>query len=328
MNIKKIFIKNITVFEDFELNFDKGVNVIIGENGTGKTHLLKYIYALTQFIDKKDDTKIEIAKEFFNTEPFNLVKNNQENAEIEIIYSEDQELTYKLIKDIESKKYNENISFNDYINLKTLFIPAKDMISHSKGFLALNNKFNLPFDKTYIDIITNAELPEAKQISKVHQNILDKLSKVIGGTVVYENDNFYIIKKDNKKIEFSLEAEGFRKLGLLYKLIRNGLIDKDTILLWDEPESNINPELIPLLVDILLDLQKEGVQIFIATHSYNLAKYFEVKKNDNVMFHNLYKTENGVKVQSDKYFGELENNAIIEADSRLLDDVIEESLED
>lgn len=328
MNIRKIFIKNITVFEDFELNFGEGVNVIIGENGTGKTHLLKYIYALTQFIDKKDDTKIEIAKEFFNTEPSNLVKNNQENAKLEIIYSEDQKLTYKLIKDIESKKYNENISFNDYINLKTLFIPAKDMISHSKGFLALNNKFNLPFDKTYIDIITNAELPEAKQISKVHQNILDKLSKVIGGTVVYENDNFYIIKKDNKKIEFSLEAEGFRKLGLLYKLIRNGLIDKDTILLWDEPESNINPELIPLLVEILLDLQKEGVQIFIATHSYNLAKYFEVKKNDNVMFHNLYKTENGVKVQSDKYFGELENNAIIEADSRLLDDVIEESLED
>lgn len=328
MNIRKIFIKNITVFEDFELNFDEGVNVIIGENGTGKTHLLKYIYALTQFIDKKDNTKIEIAKEFFNTEPSNLVKNNQENAKLEIIYSEDQKLTYKIIKDIESKKYNENISFNDYINLKTLFIPAKDMISHSKGFLALNNKFNLPFDKTYIDIITNAELPEAKQISKVHQNILDKLSNVIGGTVVYENDNFYIIKKDNKKIEFSLEAEGFRKLGLLYKLIRNGLIDKDTILLWDEPESNINPELIPLLVDILLDLQKEGVQIFIATHSYNLAKYFEVKKNNNVMFHNLYKTENGVKVQSDKYFGELENNAIIEADSRLLDDVIEESLED
>lgn len=146
--------------------------------------------------------------------------------------------------------------------------------------------------------------------------------------VVYENDNFYIIKEDDKKIEFSLEAEGFRKLGLLYKLIRNGLIEKDTIFFWDEPESNINPELIPLLVEILLDLQKEGVQIFIATHSYNLAKYFEVKKSDNVIFHNLYKTENGVKAQSDKYFGELENNAIVEADSRLLDDVIEESLED
>lgn len=328
MNIKKIFIKNITVFEDFELNFDKGVNVIIGENGTGKTHLLKFIYALTQFIDKEGDTKIEIAKEFFNTEPSNLVKNNKEDAELGIIYNEDKKLTYRLNKDTESKKYKESIIFSEDTNSKALFIPAKDMISHSKGFLALNNKFNLPFDKTYIDIITNAELPEAKQISKIHQNILDKLSKAIGGTVVYENDTFYIIKSDNKKIEFSLEAEGFRKLGLLYKLIRNGLIEKDTILLWDEPESNINPELIPLLVDILLDLQKEGIHIFIATHSYNLAKYFEVKKSDNVIFHNLYKTENGVKAQSDKYFGELENNAIVEADSRLLDDVIEESLED
>lgn len=328
MNIIKIFIKNITVFEDFELSFNEGINVIIGENGTGKTHLLKYIYALTKFIGNEDDTKIEIAKEFFNTEPSNLIKNNREDAELEIIYNEDQKLTYRLNKDTESKKYKENIIFGGYINLKTIFIPVKDMLSHSKGFLALNNKFNLPFDKRYIDIITNAELPEARQISKVHQKILDKLSQAIGGIVVYENDIFYILKNDNKKIEFSLESEGFRKLGLLYKLIRNGLIERDTILLWDNIEFNINPELIPLVVEILLDLQKEGVQIFISTHSYNLVKYFEIKKNDNVMFHNLYKTESGIKAQSNRYFDELENNAIIEADSRLLDDIIEKSMED
>lgn len=328
MNIIKIFIKNITVFEDFELSFNEGINVIIGENGTGKTHLLKYIYALTKFIGNEDDTKIEIAKEFFNTEPSNLIKNNREDAELEIIYNEDQKLMYRLNKDTESKKYKENIIFGGYINLKTIFIPVKDMLSHSKGFLALNNKFNLPFDKRYIDIITNAELPEARQISKVHQKILDKLSQAIGGIVVYENDIFYILKNDNKKIEFSLESEGFRKLGLLYKLIRNGLIERDTILLWDNIEFNINPELIPLVVEILLDLQKEGVQIFISTHSYNLVKYFEIKKNDNVMFHNLYKTESGIKAQSNRYFDELENNAIIEADSRLLDDIIEKSMED
>ena len=328
MNIIKIFIKNITVFEDFELSFNEGINVIIGENGTGKTHLLKYIYALTKFVGNEDYTKIEIAKEFFNTEPSNLIKNNREDAELEIIYNEDQKLMYRLNKDTESKKYKENIIFGGYINLKTIFIPVKDMLFHSKGFLALNNKFNLPFDKRYIDIITNVELPEARQISKVHQKILDKLSQAIGGIVVYENDIFYILKNDNKKIEFSLESEGFRKLGLLYKLIRNGLIERDTILLWDNIEFNINPELIPLVVEILLDLQKEGVQIFISTHSYNLVKYFEIKKNDNVMFHNLYKTESGIKAQSNRYFDELENNAIIEADSRLLDDIIEKSMED
>ena len=99
MNIIKIFIKNITVFEDFELSFNEGINVIIGENGTGKTHLLKYIYALTKFVGNEDYTKIEIAKEFFNTEPSNLIKNNREDAELGIIYNEDKKLTYRLNKD-------------------------------------------------------------------------------------------------------------------------------------------------------------------------------------------------------------------------------------
>ncbi|WP_371025314.1 AAA family ATPase [Paraclostridium ghonii] len=144
------------------------------------------------------------------------------------------------------------------------------MLSHSKGFLALNNKYNMQFDKTYVDIITNAELPETKEVSPINKKILDIISKVIEGTVIYENDTFYMLKDDKRKIEFSLESEGLRKFGLLYKLIRNGVIEKDTILLWDELEANINPSIIPLLVEILLELQREGVQMFIATHSYNL----------------------------------------------------------
>nr|MCM0167480.1 ATP-binding protein [Paeniclostridium ghonii] len=128
----------------------------------------------------------------------------------------------------------------------------------------------MQFDKTYVDIITNAELPETKEVSPINKKILDIISKVIEGTVIYENDTFYMLKDDKRKIEFSLESEGLRKFGLLYKLIRNGVIEKDTILLWDELEANINPSIIPLLVEILLELQREGVQMFIATHSYNL----------------------------------------------------------
>ena len=90
-------------------------------------------------------------------------------------------------------------------------------------------------------------------------------------------DLIFIQKKDGRKTEFSLEAEGLRKLGLLWKLIRNGLLEKDSILLWDEPEANLNPELYPLVAEILLGLQKNGVQIFLATHSYNFAKYLENK---------------------------------------------------
>ena len=39
-------VKNFTVFPGARLRFAKGLNVIVGENGLGKTHLLKLPYAV------------------------------------------------------------------------------------------------------------------------------------------------------------------------------------------------------------------------------------------------------------------------------------------
>ena len=157
------------------------------------------------------------------------------------------------------------------------------------------------------------------------------LSDAIGGTVTLEDDTFYVIKKDGHKIdghkiEFSLEAEGLRKLGLLWKLIRNGLLESGSALLWDEPEANLNPELYPLVAEILLELEKNGVQIFVATHSYNFAKYLEIRrdKNEQVMFHNLYKrfSENGMIFSNSAFrMEDITPNHIMIADMKLLDEV-------
>ena len=59
MAIKSIEVSNIMIFqrkekkddktgENFKLNFGDGINVLIGENGVGKTTLLKMIYAAVQ----------------------------------------------------------------------------------------------------------------------------------------------------------------------------------------------------------------------------------------------------------------------------------------
>lgn len=349
MSIKDIFIKNFTVFKEEHLDFSKGINVFIGENGTGKTHLLKCIYAACE-ISKEGNRNIDNISnyfvgalkkgEFFTklAKPLVLEVRPQDDG----IIKDKQYLMGKLHFNLEDKSTNQTIQKIDVISdedcsyeigfpdkeQKAIFIPAKEMLSHSKGFLALNNKYDMPFDKTYIDSITNAELPETKEISPLNEKLLKVISKIIDGEVVYENDTFYVIKTNGIKVEFSLEAEGLRKFGLLWKLIRNGLIDKDTILIWDEPEANINPELIPVIVDTLITLQREGVQVFVATHSYNFSKYFEIKRTnkDKVIYHNLYKTSEGTKSESKEYFGELKNNSIIEADSKLLDEVIEKSL--
>ena len=53
MIIKRIKLENYTVFEDHQIEFDPGINIFIGENGTGKTHLFKVLYSACQCVDQR-----------------------------------------------------------------------------------------------------------------------------------------------------------------------------------------------------------------------------------------------------------------------------------
>lgn len=339
MSIKTIEVRNVLVFQrgwrvsdkqervkdNFSLQFGDGINVLLGQNGTGKTTLLKMIYAATQWSNEQvDENKSKNLLQFFS--------NNLKDLDELKSTSHEEELSYYKVTD-GTHAFEESISHHGLLdyegwrhrNIPSVFIPATEMLSHAKGFLALNQKFKMPFDATQIDIIVNASLPEAREESAALHGVLEKISEAIGGTVIMEDDAFYVLKKEGYKVDFSLEAEGLRKLGLLWKLIRNGLLEPGSVLLWDEPEANLNPELYPLVANILLELQKNGVQIFVATHSYNFAKYLEIRRSEKeqVRFHNLYKNENQVVVPSSAdRMDDLEQNHIMMADNALLDEVI------
>ena len=42
--LRSLRIANFTAFAEADLRFSRGLNVIVGENGVGKTHLLKLPY--------------------------------------------------------------------------------------------------------------------------------------------------------------------------------------------------------------------------------------------------------------------------------------------
>ena len=44
MKIERILVHNFTVFKGTEIEFSEGINILIGANGVGKTHLLKFMY--------------------------------------------------------------------------------------------------------------------------------------------------------------------------------------------------------------------------------------------------------------------------------------------
>ena len=143
------------------------------------------------------------------------------------------------------------------------------------------HKYNdFPFDKNLLDSIECAGRWGLKPPSALAKSILPLLDPLINGTIAIDNDEFYIVKKNGQKINFELEAEGFKKIGILWQLLMNETITENTILLCDEPEANLNPEFLPVIADCLLALSRQHVQILISTHNYILAKYIEIRAKD------------------------------------------------
>ena len=329
MAITKIKVENLTVFEEMEMNVESNVNVIIGENGTGKTHLLKFIY-MTSNLGTVGLTA-SYSKRYFDRFAYELLGGaDSKNASSEIFLQ--NEVRKYVIKDsdelVERKSLLKDGQLDNSKQTLT-FIPAKDMLTHSKGFLAMARERKMPFDETLIDVVSKASIPELREYPIFAKDILPRLESIMDGIVVIENDEFFILKKDGRKVSFSVEAEGVKKIGLLWKLIMTGNIAKDAILLWDEPEANMNPKLIPVLAEIILELGRNGVQIFLATHDDLLAEYLEylTTEEDKVAYHALYHTDKGAQCETDKKFTLLEKNAIIDEKINLYRKEIAKGLE-
>lgn len=332
MGIERVTIENFTVFEHVEIDFASGVNVLIGENGTGKTHLMKAMYVLLQEIKLVTFDKCFKLKRY-TTLCIDENKNIELSAKLKGVKNSQAVTFGKLSGQPETIKRYEDMRREptqpSEIPL-SVFIPAKDMLTHSRSFLSLYDKFDLPFDKMYYDIISKSMLPNLREIPEIGKSILPKLEEIIGGVVVVENETFFIQKTNGELVEFSVEAEGIKKIAILWQLIMNESITEGSVLFLDEPDANINPALYKEVTTILLELARHGVQIFLATHNYNFAKYIEVLmgEGDAVSFHALHKTETGVQCETQEEFALLSHNALREDNINLYDEEMKKEFEE
>ncbi|GHV79039.1 hypothetical protein AGMMS49944_08300 [Spirochaetia bacterium] len=187
----------------------------------------------------------------------------------------------------------------------------------------------------FIKLFNIANTAQAFFTEKKAAVICDAIGKLLGEKgIAFSGVEF---SQDLQSFVFSngvtamYEASGVRKFGLLWLLIKYHLIEisSGSILFWDEPENSLNPELIPTLVDILLELQKDGVQIFIATHSYDVARWFELnKKAENALrYFNLRKMDIGIAADVAEDYVSLPNSVIEDAGDKLLRRVTEVAAE-
>lgn len=294
---ERIDIKGFGRHESFDWHQHSQINLIIGENDTGKTQLLKLLYSTAKSLElyqkrqkSTNDPLADILAQkmlwVFQPDEFELGKlvrrGSDKKAEFEVrlcgenIHFGFDKQTHKTIKDCSSKTFTT-------CELSNLYLPPKEVVSVMDAIAATRRQLEIPgFDDTYLDLIDSLRIPTTR--GSIPKNLMDAMGRLQtatgGGEMKYEKGEF-IFTRGREKYGMRSVAEGIRKVSVLSQLIRNRTLKAGSILFIDEPETNLHPRAIVLFVEMLVLIAKSGVQIYIATHSEFLLKRFEQLTREN-----------------------------------------------
>lgn len=342
MRVDRLTTRDVTVFADAEFAYSPGLNVFIGANGTGKSHVMKLLYAVTRSImeagplacDNRDSKESNICEvlgrpvlqsleKVFRTEPggsplTSLIRRDADEANIKV----DGDFGTVAV-DLKGSGAGTNLSICISPGSNSIFVPAAEVLSIFRGFVSAYERRELSFDGTFRDLCVDLSATPLHSVSPpALEKLATELENDVGGRAVLRGDRFYVSLSKDWLLEAPMLAEGLRKLASVAHLIRNGSITEKSVLFWDEPETNMNPTLITHVARMLLTLASVGIQVFVATHDYLLTNELSLAaeyrtpegKAANVKFFCLCRDElNGpVRVRSGATISDIHDNPILQ----------------
>lgn len=337
MKIRRLKIENFMLFSDAEIDWSKNINIICGENSTGKTTLLKVMYSVLKPLSKglSDITKEVEEKMFvdklqgvFRPDEMKIGrlvsrKQGSNRTDFSITLEKNQKVSIGFGNRQENHADVNNECVNQKDKFDVIYIPTKEMISTTEHFASLYEEYHIDFEEMYYDLTKLLARPLSKGPNTNEQNeVLKSFEKIMKGQIVQKDNKFYLKVKGEGEFEMGLLSDGYRKLSMIIYLILSGSLTKNSILFWDEPETNMNPRMIRPIVQAMVALAKMGVQIFVTTHDYfvqqefnMLTVYPELNHNKlDIRFMSLYKDteKNELKYEMKNTASDLENNAIMQ----------------
>jgi energy-coupling factor transporter ATP-binding protein EcfA2 len=375
--ITNLQLKNFTAFTELAIDFSPGINIIIGENGTGKTQLLKAILALSGPWAHGERASEQLASKLCRlylplSEKVGGLRRSGSRREAMLSASFDS--GHEITARFRGTDTQTTVTHAGRAGAaQAIFIPTKEVLSLARGLMsdqADQETIKLIFDDSYIDLASLLFEKIERGLSKRIQEdprlstIIPRITNLIGGKYtlkngricfqagryeerigqsvtneetagqVFKNSKIQFTPSDSALISSAMTAEGFRKIGMLQRLLSNGSLIPGTTgpLLWDEPESNLNPKLMRDLVLALLELARNGQQIILATHDYVLLKWFDLLirkgKGDHVLFHRLYRDADSCEIlrESQSDYSIVARSAISNTFAELYDEDVKRAL--
>ena len=308
--ISSLGLENIGAFAAIELSFVKGLNVFIGANGVGKSHAMKALYAAIKPFERLDESlpiearlRSKLARVFLPDEGQvgRLVRREDDADEGRItVRGPVGHIALTLHATGEAALTLESSSWQSAA--PALYFPTRDVLAMFEGFIAAYTQRAISFDETFYDAcVALSALPLLGARKDEAAALAAPIEAALGGAVSLRGGRFYL-GSGKGALEAHLMAEGLRKVASLAHLIANGSLVPGGIFFWDEPEASLNPRLVTMAADLLIELAAQGVQIFVTTHDYllahrlSLAAEYKTRPDVTMKFFGFYRPEPGAPV--------------------------------
>lgn len=338
--IKKLQLQNFGMIKSFHYNQFSNINLIIGENGTGKTFLLKALYSAVKAMEEykrgddispMNDILSEKLRWTFQVDKLGDIvsKTGEEGLDFRMKLDKGA-LEYQFSKSALSKVGTVRTSTSGKEG-NSIFIPAKEVLSLfsviSKS-REIDKSFG--FDDTYYDLAKALRIsPSRGKNFAVFADSRKVVSDVIDGKVDYDEDSgkWYYKNKKNQKFSIGATSEGVKKIAIMDRLLANGYLNANSIIFIDEIESALHPKAVCQFLEMIDSIANEmGLQVFITSHSYFVIKkllLIALKKENTVKCISLNK---GKDAQICDLHDGMPDNSIIDTSIQLYEQEIEEVL--
>lgn len=234
MYINKIHIQNYRNYNDFTMNFHKGLNVIIGSNNSGKTGLLYAIYLLkypsTVSVDDFNKNNLLKYTELYADNPPEIVIEYYISHRIAEDDTNDESII-RLLPFLGIKEFEENrtekdgkVEYNIAAKIKAVFsLDVKYLDDYKKEFKLTNNfdeyfmMLNRFVEKHYSWSYTNG-ITDTKAEQKMATSVFDIR------LIEAERTNEEVRKETKREIDaFARDSEHAAELDALKKSVSNDL---------------------------------------------------------------------------------------------------------
>ena len=225
-------LKNFTAFPQARLEFAKHLNVIVGENGMGKTHLLKLPYAAMAMSAEesrkrngrptKTVLQARLAERLFNVfRPESLGRlahrrQGRSRCEVMIKFSEPEtSLAFSFATPSRSEVTVE-IPPAHWRRRAPVYLPTRELLTIYPGFVSLYETHYVEFEETWRDTCLLLGAPALRgPRGKAVASLLEPLEEQVGGRVVLDrHGRFYLAPISGGSMEMPLVAEGWRKVAM------------------------------------------------------------------------------------------------------------------